>query len=137
MEEACAFQIPHWNNGVTRSIDISDSVSIRLGAIHHKSLEVDIRDSIFKHSSVQVLLEENLHDNVFKLHITTSNGQFTKVLTFVYVICHCCLVLYLLHVVEHDPWKFYILGNLHPLYKVNIATCQINKHLEDKYLISR
>jgi hypothetical protein len=73
MEEASAFPILHWNNGVTRSRDLSVSIPICLGNVYHKTLKVDIANSILKHDSIQVLPKEDMCNNIFRLHITASN----------------------------------------------------------------
>jgi hypothetical protein len=69
MEEASAFLIFHWISGVTKSIDLLDNIPICLGAVYHKTLEVDTGSSILKYDNVQVMLEEDLYHNVFRLHI--------------------------------------------------------------------
>jgi hypothetical protein len=64
VENAHPPSVFYWNRGITTAIYDPHSIPVCLSTVHHKSLELGLRDTMLCHNNIQVLPKYTLNSSI-------------------------------------------------------------------------
>jgi hypothetical protein len=123
VEQACSFLVLPWNCRISILVDHPNSVPVSLCTVSHESFELRLRDAMPRENNIEILPEDALSCDIFRLHVANGDGHNAAVGGVIDMASHGCLLLDTLHMVEHHPRVFEITTGLHPLKLPSLPRC--------------